>query len=131
MTTTWQDHSGHRLSIFEDTVRLLPAQETSGGEAFLTGALNEAVLRPIGLKARAAQAARPLFSLRRLGGTDCQRAEAFDLRLGLGPKPHAPNDCCAAARWRRGCARWSTDEAIGNALSSDTARKFQRGEGHV
>jgi len=44
MTTTWEDHRGHRLSIEADTVLLLPSQETCSGAAFLQGALNERVL---------------------------------------------------------------------------------------
>jgi hypothetical protein len=44
MTTSWQNHSGHRLSIEADTVRLLPSQETCSGDQFLAGTLNERVL---------------------------------------------------------------------------------------
>ena len=131
MTTTWQDHSGHRLSISEDTDGLLPAQEACSREVFLAGALNEAVSRPFVPMIRAKQAARPLFSLRRLGGTGWQRAAVHDALRGLGPSPQAPNDGCAAAcRFRVG-ARWSTDEANGDALVSDSTRTFQPGEKHV
>lgn len=44
MTTTWEDYSGHRLSIEADTVLLQPSKETCSGDAFLEGALNERVL---------------------------------------------------------------------------------------